>query len=87
MLWLVWLCGVYEGVKHEAWACSTHVGYCAALLDVAAVVFTAAGCVFAFVVAGDRAAGSLDAVDVDVVDLDVGHDAVMLLTILLFGNW
>mgnify|MGYP003331523477 CR=1 FL=1 len=43
--------------------------------------------VFAFVVAGDRA-GSLDAVDVDVVDLDDGYDVAMLLTVLLLvtGN-
>ena len=42
------------------------------LLDVAAVVFTAAGCVSVFVAGGD-----------DGVGLDVGHDAVMPLTILM----
>ena len=52
------------------------------LLDVDVVFFTATGCVFAFVAAGDGAVGSIVAV-VDVVDLDVGNDATMLLTILM----
>ena len=51
------------------------------LLDVAAILFTAIGCVFAFVAAGDGAVGSIAVVDV--VDLDVGHDAAMLLTMLM----
>ena len=51
------------------------------LLDVAAILFTAIGCVFAFVAAGDGAVGSIAAVDV--VDLDVDQDVAMLLTTLM----
>ena len=51
------------------------------LLDVAAVVFTAAGCVSAFVAVGDDAVGSITIAVV--VGLDVGHDAAMLLTMLM----
>ena len=56
------------------------------LLDVAAVVFTATGCAFALVAAGDGAAGSIAVVDV--VDLGVGNEAAMLLTMLMLitGN-
>ena len=53
------------------------VGYPAALLDCAAVVFVAAGRVVASVA---RAAGSFVA---GVVHLDFCHDAVMLLTMLM----
>ena len=49
------------------------------LLDVAAVVVTAVGCVSAFVAAGDNAVGSITVAVV--VGLDIGHDAVMPLTI------
>ena len=51
------------------------------LLDAAVVVFTANGCADTFAAAGDGAVGSIAAVDV--VDLDVDHDAAMLLTTLM----
>ena len=50
------------------------------LLDVAAVVFTAAGCISVFVAGGDDGVGSIT---VAIIGLDVGHDAVMPLTILM----
>ena len=51
------------------------------LLDVAAILFTAIGCVFAFVAAGDGAVGSIAVVEL--ADPFVGHDAAMLLTTLM----
>ena len=56
------------------------VGYCAALLDIAAVVFAAAGAFVNFA-AGDGAAGSIAVVDA--ADLDVVHNAVVLLIMLM----
>ena len=51
------------------------------LLDVADAVFAAVGCVSAFVAVGDDGVGSITVAVV--VGLDVGHDVVMPLTILM----